>query len=82
MKDQLKDQLAQLHEQLSSNPELDDESSAMLRQLAEDIEVIELTDSAEFSEGVQRLAVEFEQEHPGLSEVLRQIVDTLGRIGV
>ncbi|WP_221800076.1 DUF4404 family protein [Oceanobacter mangrovi] len=82
MSEVLKEQLQQLHQELTNNPDLDAESAALLRQIVEDIEVIELTDNQDISEGMQRMAVEFEQDHPTLSAILRQIVDTLGRIGV
>ncbi len=82
MTDELKDQLGQLHQELADNPKIDAESAEMLRKIAADIELMELTDHGELTEGVQRLALDFEQDHPTLSEVLRQIVETLGRIGV
>ena len=38
--------------------------------------------SQDLSDRIEQQAVEFEQEHPTLAGVLRQIMDTLGRIGV
>jgi allophanate hydrolase subunit 1 len=78
----LKEQLQRLHEELSANPELDEETAELMRKVAEDIEVMELTDNADVVEGLQEYAIRFDQDHPTLSEILRQIVDTLGRIGV
>lgn len=78
----LKEQLQILHETLSQHPQLDDESQSLLQQIAADIDNVEPDSAADLSERVQEQAVQFEQEHPTLAEVLRQIVDTLGRIGV
>ncbi|MDO6681831.1 MULTISPECIES: DUF4404 family protein [unclassified Oceanobacter] len=82
MENQLKEQLQQLHEELQANPKLDEETAGLMRKVAEDIEVMELTDSGDVVEGLQEYAIRFDQDHPALSEILRQIVDTLGRIGV
>ncbi len=81
--DQLKQQLEQLHQTLSDHPQLNDEQRALLQQIADDIQAVEpqLT-SQDLSDRVQQQAIEFEHEHPTLSTVLRQIVDTLGRMGV
>lgn len=81
--DQLKQQLEQLHQTLSDHPQLNDEQRALLQQIADDIQAVEpqLT-SHDLSDRVQQQAIEFEHEHPTLSTVLRQIVDTLGRMGV
>lgn len=79
---QLKEQLQSLHETLKQSPQLDDESQALLQQIAVDIGDLEVGSPADLTERVQEQAVRFEQEHPTLSEILREIVDTLGRIGV
>jgi len=78
----LKEQLQSLHQELSQRPQLDEESMNLLQKIAADIDNVESGDIADLTERVQEQAVQFEQEHPTLSEVLRQIVDTLGRIGV
>ncbi|WP_430461622.1 DUF4404 family protein [Thalassolituus sp. LLYu03] len=79
---QLKEQLQSLHEALKQSPALDDEAQALLQQIAVDIGDLEVGSPNDLSERVQEQAVRFEQEHPTLSEILREIVDTLGRIGV
>ena len=53
-----------------------------MQQIAEDIEDLEVENGPDFTEMVQEHAVNFEQEHPTLAAVLRQIVETLGKIGV
>ncbi len=79
---ELKQQLQVLHDTLKQHPQLDDDSQALLQSIAADIDEVEAANAADLSERVQEQAVRFEQEHPTLAEVLRQIVDTLGRIGV
>ena len=78
----LKQQLQQLHETLQQNPQLDDGSLELLHSIARDIDAMDNSDAADIGERVQEQAIRFEQEHPTLSGILRQIVDTLGRIGV
>ena len=71
-----------LHDTLSQHPDLDEETQTLLQKIATDIDNVEADSAADLSERVQEQAVQFEQEHPTLAGVLRQIVDTLGRIGV
>ncbi|MBE0482716.1 MAG: DUF4404 family protein [Bacterioplanes sp.] len=81
--DQLKQQLEQLHQTLSDHPQLNDEQRELLQKIADDIQAVEpQLDSPDLSDRVQQQAIEFEHEHPTLATVLRQIVDTLGRMGV
>lgn len=79
---ELKQQLQQLHATLAEHPQLDNESQALLQRIAADIDELQPEQQADLSERVQEQAVRFEQEHPTLAGVLRQIVDTLGRMGV
>lgn len=81
-KQELKQQLEQLHATLAANPRLDADSKALLQKIAADISALKPEQQADLSDRVQEQAVRFEQEHPTLATVLRQIVDTLGRIGV
>jgi uncharacterized protein YukE len=81
-RNELKQQLQALHETLKESPQVDDETQTLLQQIAVDIGELEVGNAADLSERVQEQAVQFEQEHPALAEILRQIVDTLGRIGV
>lgn len=80
----LKQQLQQLHDALQQHPELDGESQQLLKTIAADIadQGGRGEPSDDLSDQVQQQAIRFEQEHPTVSEILRQIVDTLGRIGV
>lgn len=76
--------LSQLHKTLQDHPQLDEDSRVMLDQISKDVAELNKDDNQHqaLSEKLEQQAVEFEQAHPTLSEILRQIVDTLGRIGV
>ncbi|WP_420592330.1 DUF4404 family protein [Bacterioplanoides sp.] len=80
----LKQQLQQLHDALQQHPQLDDESQQLLKTIADDIagQSGAAQPDEDLTEQVQQQAIRFEQEYPTLSGILRQIVDTLGRIGV
>lgn len=78
--------LVELHEQLQQKNNLDDETQGLLEQVLEDVKVTLNGDANELetdlSDRIEQQAVQFEQEHPTLSGILRQIIDTLGRMGV
>lgn len=82
MSSTLKEQLALLHKELSANPAIDDEAAAMLRQLARDIETVEPAAAASVTDGLDEAVGRFDAEHPSLTAILRQIVDTLQKMGV
>lgn len=79
--DTLKQQLQQLHNTLQQQPELSDEDHLLVKQIAQDIEHLGAKDD-DLNDRIRQQAIEFEQQHPALAEALRQVVDTLGRIGV
>ena len=79
--------LNQVHEQLKQQDSIDGESQALLQQVLTDIKVASRPDNTDdipqdLSDRIEQQAVEFEQAYPTLAGVLRQIMDTLGRIGV
>jgi hypothetical protein len=79
--------LTQVHEQLKQQDSIDAESQALLQKVLTDVNVASGSGSVEdisqdLSDRIEQQAVEFEQEHPTLAGILRQIMDTLGRIGV
>ena len=79
--DTLKQQLQQLHSTLQQQPELSNEDRQLVKQIAQDIERLGAKDD-DLNDRIRQQAIEFEQQHPALAEALRQVVDTLGRIGV
>jgi len=76
--------LTQVHDQLQQQHSLDDESQVLLQQVLRDVKEASETEGLhqDLSERIEQQAVQFEQAHPTLAEILRQIMDTLGRIGV
>jgi hypothetical protein len=79
--------LTQVHDQLQQQDSLDEESQALLQQVLSDVKTASGSDNLDeiqqdLSDRIEQQAVQFEQAHPTLAEILRQIMDTLGRIGV
>lgn len=79
--------LTQVHEQLQQQDSLDAESQALLKQVLTDVKTASSSNNIDeipqdLSDRIEQQAVQFEQAHPTLAEILRQIMDTLGRIGV
>jgi len=81
---QVNEQLESLHRTLKESPELDSETHDLLLKIADDIAKLEGNEagSPELSDAVQEQVIRFEHEHPAISAILRQLTDTLGRIGV
>jgi uncharacterized protein YhaN len=82
----LKDSLTRLHSELESVNQLDPELAGLVEQLDEDIERLmqgreeEIADS--FADRVEEMAAEFTARHPRLAPILREIGDTLARMGI
>ena len=79
--------LNQVHEQLQQQDSLDSDSQALLQQVLADVKAASGSEKIDemqpdLSDRIEQQAVQFEQDHPTLAEILRQIMDTLGRIGV
>jgi hypothetical protein len=79
--------LTQVHKQLQQQDGLDEQSQVLLQQVLSDVKDAsgsgDLDDiQQDLSDRIEQQAVQFEQAHPTLAEILRQIMDTLGRIGV
>jgi methyl-accepting chemotaxis protein len=78
--------LTQVHEHLQNKSGLDEQSRVLLQQVLADVKLVSTSTvesgQQDLSDRIEQQAVEFEEAHPTLSEILRQIMDTLGRIGV
>jgi CBS domain-containing protein len=77
--------LTQVHEHLQQKSSLDEQSQKLLQQVLMDVQNASNGETAlqqDLAERIEQQAVQFEQAHPTLAEILRQIMDTLGRIGV
>lgn len=87
-KKRLREQLVSLHRELEDSDELDDELRGLLGQVDRDIHRLlqtETDDEAEqtdLSGQVREAATNFQAEHPRTYRVLREIADTLAKLGI
>ncbi len=83
---ELQEQLNTLREQLEQNPPLNEAERADLEALAQQIEsqikLESVTQDPSLADGVNLAVERFELEHPGIAGTLRNIVVTLGNIGI
>jgi predicted component of type VI protein secretion system len=90
----LRELLARLHERLSASASIDRDSRALLGTVMRDIEralapgtgsqadAAALVPAAAHAPRLESLAVRFEAGHPGLAELLRELIDALGKAGI
>lgn len=94
-REQLKNRLGELHEQLTHGGEVDPETRELLVQLAADIDSLlvrsragaeeDLPDEGEKQSLVDRMmdmTSEFEESHPTLATTIGRIADALSNIGI
>ena len=88
-KDSLRDLVTKLHAQLSDALRADPKSRASLSEMMQDINRLidkpaEPPSSAHGSlpERLERIAVQFEADHPTLAASTRRLVDLLGEVGI
>ncbi len=94
-KDNLKEQLRTLHRELEGSAELDEDMRRLLGQVDEDIHRLldqggeaavrggGDTDTGDaLSNQVRETATNFQAEHPRTYRVLREIADTLAKLGI
>lgn len=81
----LNQQLDALHQQLQSLDAVDDQTGEQLRRLSQDIQRLTAgTEDGELSlsEQARELEARFEADHPAASGVLREIINSLARMGL
>jgi len=83
---ELQEQLNTLREQLEQNPPMSEQERADLHQLMQQIESqIELetaTQDSNLADDVNLAVERFELDHPSIAGTLRNIIVTLGNIGI
>ena len=83
---ELQEQLDTLREQLEQNPPLTQEERDHLNQLSTQIQaqidIEKATNDSSLADNVNLAVERFEVEHPTLAVTLRNIVQTLGNIGI
>ena len=88
-KDRLRQQLESLHSELEGSAELDEDLRGLLTRVDHDIHRL-LDESEEdeagiedaLSDQVREAATNFQAEHPRTYRVLREIADTLAKLGI
>jgi NAD-specific glutamate dehydrogenase len=87
-KQQLREQLEQLHAELAQVETLDGTDAEMLRHLASDIREIlerEETHAGHYSglgEQLKEAVARLEASHPRTTEAMRQVIDQLAYLGI
>lgn len=83
---ELQEQLNTLREQLEQNPPLTEEErvhlNELMGQIQSQIELETATQDNNLADGVNLAVERFEVEHPTIAGTLRNIVQTLGNIGI
>lgn len=84
--DKLYELLTKVHERLQAPGEMDSATQEMLEKVLKDADEVlnrEVSDpQGDLADRIEQQALQFEEEFPTLSGVMRQIIDTLGRIGI
>ena len=88
--DRLRELLARVRERLSRAKSLDPDSRKVLSTVVHDIDQALGKEGGSGAAGaagthaprLESLAVRFEADHPGLAEVIREVIDTLVRGGI
>lgn len=86
-KEALKNSLNRLHAELESTDHLDPELAGLVKQLDSDIHRLVGEQDSEsrdesFADRVDAMAAEFAARHPRLEPILREIGETLARMGI
>jgi len=83
---ELQDQLNTLREQLEQKPPLSLEEREnlqhLMQQIESEIQLETATQNPNLADGVNLAVERFELEHPGIAGTLRNIVQTLGGMGI
>jgi hypothetical protein len=91
----LREQLAKLHEELGKVQHVDPHSNQLLAEIMQDIKRLMEQPAATLPPGassarayaslperLERIAVQFEVDHPTLAASSRRLVDLLGKVGL
>lgn len=88
-KSELRDTLAKVQAELTSAKSVDDETRRMLTELTDDIERLSEQSEEESAEQVESLGeqvqdmmLQFETEHPRLTNALNQVAAALANLGI
>ena len=86
MSEQLQAHIQRLHDMLEGQP-VDECTAASLKQVTTEIQIAlaqaegAIPEGA-FNEELEKEAMSFSEDHPAIAQVIRQIMTTLGNIGI
>lgn len=86
----LRDQLMKLHEELGNVRQVDPRSNQLLAEIMEDIKRLmaqspsaaPAAEHQSLPDRLEKIAVQFEVDHPTLAASSRRLVDLLGKVGL
>jgi hypothetical protein len=86
----LRDQLMKLHEELGNVRQVDPGSNQLLAEIMEDIKRLmaqspsaaPAAEHPSLPDRLEKIAVQFEVDHPTLAASSRRLVDLLGKVGL
>ncbi|MGD0490183.1 MAG: DUF4404 family protein [Steroidobacteraceae bacterium] len=85
----LRRHLSTLHEELRDARQIDPRSSALLAEVLKDIQrILDAGDAparravVPLADRLEKVAVQFEANHPGLAASSRRLIDLLGKVGL
>lgn len=84
-KDKIRSLLAQLQKELDNGATLDNETIALLKKLDRNVDTLVRTDgsdNAPVMDDAIALEARFAADHPVAERVLRELIDTLGKMGI
>ena len=84
-KQRLRDLLDDLHRELGDADAIDDESRAQLQETLEEIRAAlepEAASGGGMGRRLQELALRFETDHPRIAATIRQLTDSLAKMGI
>lgn len=87
---QLREQLAKLHDELADARHVDPQDRELLGQIMGDIRRLlerpaaaaDVSPFASLADRLERVGVQFEVDHPSLAASIRRFVDLLGKVGL
>jgi hypothetical protein len=79
----LREQLTKLHDELRHVSSVDPRSNQLLKEIMEDIKrLVAAPDETSLPDRLEKIAVQFEVDHPTLAASSRRLVDLLGKAGL
>ncbi len=86
MSEDLKVRIQTLHDMLEGQP-VDECTAASLRQITTELQLAiaqaeGVIPEGAYNEELERLALEFTEEHPTIAHAIRQVLNTLGNMGI